>query len=161
MGISLFSARIWGVLAGAGLATCSTLLYRELFRKGGLLAGLITLGTVTVAIEGRRAMLDLPMAFFTAMAVLFALKWGRTERPVWILLSAFTLGLSFLVKGPVGLGLFVVAALSALFVFKKWHLLTSRWAPPSPGHPLVGLRMPALAYHYGLSLARFSSGHGQ
>ena len=138
LGISLFSARIWGVLAGAGLATCSTLLYRELFRKGGLLAGLITLGTVTVAIEGRRAMLDLPMAFFTAMAVLFALKWGRTERPVWILLSAFTLGLSFLVKGPVGLGLFAVAALSALFVFKKWHFLTSHW-----GHFLLAILLLA------------------
>ena len=37
-GIHLFSARIWGVLAGAGLATCSALLYRELFRKNGLLS---------------------------------------------------------------------------------------------------------------------------
>ena len=95
LGINLFSARIWGVLAGAGLAACSTLLYRELFRKSGLLAGLITLSIITVAIEGRRAMLDLPMAFFTAMAVLFALKWGKTERPGWILFSAFTWGFRF------------------------------------------------------------------
>ena len=50
-GIHPFSARIWGVLAGAGLAACSVLLYRELFRKGGLLAGLITLSVITVAIE--------------------------------------------------------------------------------------------------------------
>ncbi len=127
-GIHPFSARIWGVLAGAGLAACSALLYRELFRKSGLLAGLITLSVITVAIEGRRAMLDLPMAFFTSMAVLYALKWGKSGRAGWILLSALSLGFSFLVKGPVGIGLFFAASLSALFVFKKWRFLVSHWA---------------------------------
>jgi 4-amino-4-deoxy-L-arabinose transferase-like glycosyltransferase len=127
LGINLFAARIWGVLAGAGLAACSTLLYRELFRKGGILAGLITLGTISVAIEGRRAMLDLPLAFFTAMAVLFAIKWGKSGRLRWILLAALSLGLSFLVKGPVGMILFGVAAVSALFLFKRWHFVASDW----------------------------------
>jgi 4-amino-4-deoxy-L-arabinose transferase-like glycosyltransferase len=127
LGINLFAARIWGVLAGAGLAACSTLLYRELFRKSGILAGLITLGTISVAIEGRRAMLDLPLAFFTAMAVFFALKWGKSGRLGWILLAALSLGLSFLVKGPVGMILFGVSAVSALFVFKKWQFFASHW----------------------------------
>jgi len=77
LGINLFAARIWGVLAGAGLAVCSLLIYRELFKKSGILAGLITLATLTVAIEGRRAMLDLPLTFFTAMALFFAIKWGE------------------------------------------------------------------------------------
>ncbi|MBW2112472.1 MAG: glycosyltransferase family 39 protein [Deltaproteobacteria bacterium] len=112
LGIGLFSARIWGVLAGAGLAACSTLLYRELFRRSGLLAGLITLASIAVVIEGRRAMLDLPLAYFTAMAVFFAIRWGKTGNQGWILLSGLSLGLSFLVKGPVGMVLFVVASLS-------------------------------------------------
>ena len=112
---------------GAALAACSCLLYRELFRKSGLLAGLITLATLTVAIEGRRAMLDLPLALFTAMAVYFALKWGKSGRLGWILSSALCLGLSFLVKGPVGIILFTVAAFSALWVFGKWQFLLSHW----------------------------------
>ena len=75
LGINLFAARIWGVLSGAGLAMCSCLLYRALFRKGGILAGLITLATIAVAVEGRRAMLDLPFAFFTSMARLHTSLW--------------------------------------------------------------------------------------
>lgn len=126
-GISLFAARIWGVLAGAGLAACSALLYRELFKRSGILAGLITLGTISVAIEGRRAMLDLPLAFFTALAVYFAVRWGRSGRPAWILWAAFSLGLSFLVKGPVGIILFAVAAAGAIIVFRRWHFLASNW----------------------------------
>lgn len=123
LGIGLFSARIWGVLAGAGLAACSTLLYRELFRRSGLLAGLITLASIAVVIEGRRAMLDLPLAYFTAMAVFFAIRWGKTGNQGWILLSGLSLGLSFLVKGPVGMVLFVVASLTALWVFRKWRFV--------------------------------------
>ena len=128
LGINLFAARIWGVLAGAGLAACSTLLFRELFKKSGILAGLITLATLTVAIEGRRAMLDLPLTFFTAMALFFAIKWGKSGRQGWILLSGFSIGLSFLVKGPVGMILFAVACFSALFVFRKWDFFASNWA---------------------------------
>ena len=128
LGINLFAARIWGVLSGAGLAVCSLLIYRELFKKSGILAGLITLATLTVAIEGRRAMLDLPLTFFTAMALFFAIKWGKSGRQGWILLSGFSLGLSFLVKGPVGIILFAVASLSALFVFREWAFLASNWA---------------------------------
>jgi len=126
LGISLFAARIWGVFSGAALASCSALLYRVLFKKSGILAGLITLATITVAVEGRRAMLDLPLAFFTCMGVFFALKWGKSGSIWWILLAALSLGLSFLTKGPVGIILFGVAAVSALFIFKKWSYVLSR-----------------------------------
>lgn len=127
-GINLFAARIWGVLSGAGLAMSACLLYRELFKKSGMLAGLITLATISVAIEGRRAMLDLPLAFFTSMAVYFAIGWGRSGRQGWILLAAVFLGLSFMVKGPVGIVLFAVGAFSALFVFGKWSFALSHWS---------------------------------
>ncbi|MDZ7698350.1 MAG: glycosyltransferase family 39 protein [Deltaproteobacteria bacterium] len=125
LGINLFAARIWGVLAGAGLALCAALLYRELFKKSGILAGLITLGTISVAIEGRRAMLDLPLAFFTASAVYLAIRWGKSGKPGWLLSAAGALGLSFLIKGPVGIILFTVAAMVALFVYNKWRFLFS------------------------------------
>ena len=74
-GVHLISARIWGVLSGAGLALCACLFSRELFRRDGLLAGLLALATMGVAVEGRRAMLDLPCALFSTLAVLFLVKW--------------------------------------------------------------------------------------
>ncbi len=124
-GINLWAARIWGVLSGAGLAMSSCLLYRGLFRRSGILAGLITLATISVAIEGRRAMLDLPLAFLTSMAVYYAIGWGRSGRQGPILLSALFLGLSFLVKGPVGIVIFAVGGISALIVFGKWSFALS------------------------------------
>jgi 4-amino-4-deoxy-L-arabinose transferase-like glycosyltransferase len=126
-GINLISARIWGVLSGAGLAAATCLLYRILFSRKGVLSGLICLATISVAIEGRRAMLDLPLAFFSTTAVYFALRWGKSGHIGWILLSAFSLGISFLIKGPVGLGFFATAAISALFLFRKWRFALSNW----------------------------------
>ena len=127
-GINLFAARIWGVLSGAGLAACSCLLYRALFKRSGMLAGLIALATVAVAVEGRMAILDLPLAFLTCMAVYFALRWGQSAHVGWVLLSALCLGLSFLLKGPVGFVFFGAAALGALFVFGRWHFIVSHWS---------------------------------
>ena len=127
-GINLFAARIWGVLSGAGLAACSCLLYRVLFKKSGMLAGLIALATVAVAVEGRMAILDLPLAFLACMAVYLALRWGQSAHRGWLWLSAFCLGLSFLLKGPAGFVFFGVAALGALFVFGRWHVVVFRWS---------------------------------
>jgi 4-amino-4-deoxy-L-arabinose transferase-like glycosyltransferase len=127
-GINLFAARIWGVLAGAGLAACSCLLYRALFKRSGMLAGLITLATVAVAVESRMAILDPPLAFLTCMAVYFALRWGQSARIAWALVSALFLGLSFLLKGPVGFFFFGAAAIGALFVFGWWRLFVSYWS---------------------------------
>jgi len=126
-GIHLFSARIWAVLSGAGLALCAALLSRRLFRRSGMLAGLLTLSTLAVAVEGRRAMLDLPLAALTGFAVYFALCWGRTGRWAWILAAALSLGLSAMVKGPIGLMFFSAAALTALGVFGRWRWVLGRW----------------------------------
>jgi len=128
LGINLFAARIWGVLAGAGLAACSCLLYRALFKRSGMLAGLITLATVAVAVESRMAILDLPLAFLTCMAVYLGLRWGQSAHVGWALGSALFLGLSFLLKGPVGFVFFGAAAIGALFVFGWWRLFISCWS---------------------------------
>ena len=126
-GIGLPGARIWGVLAGAGLALCAALLSRRLFGRSGLLAALITLSTIAVTVEGRRAMLDLPMATLVSFAVYFAVRWGETGRRAWILASSLSLGLSTLVKGPIGLIFFAAAAFSALWVFEKWRFAAAHW----------------------------------
>lgn len=129
-GVGLVSARIWGVLSGAGLALCACLFSRELFGRDGLLAGLLALATMGVAIEGRRAMLDLPSAFFSTLAVLCFLKWLRRtdSSSAWnILLSAFLLGLSFLTKGPVGFLFFGAGLLACFVVFRARGILIRQW----------------------------------
>ena len=122
-GINLVSARIWAVLAGAGLCLCSCLLSRELSRSNGLLAGLLTMGCVGVAIEARQAMLDLPLAVFSSFAVLFWLRWIKREKLFDLLVSAAWVGLSFLMKGPVGFFFFVAGAVAALWAFDAWKIL--------------------------------------
>lgn len=127
-GVHLVSARMWGVLAGAGLGLCACLFARELSRTDGLLAGLLTLGSLGVAVEARQAMLDLPLALCSALAVLHWVRWVRRQRLREALLSGIWLGLSFLAKGPVGFFFFFVGALSAFWVFQAWRVLTgSAW----------------------------------
>ncbi len=126
-GINLVSARIWGVLAGAGLAVCACLFSRELFHRSGLLAGLLALATMGIAVEGRRAMLDLPAALFSTMAVLFFLKWQKGRLLLCLLGAAFSLGLSFLTKGPVGFLFFGVGAIACLLILKSEKLVTGYW----------------------------------
>jgi 4-amino-4-deoxy-L-arabinose transferase-like glycosyltransferase len=134
-GVHLLAARIWGVLSGAGLAACACLFSRQLFRKDGLLAGLLALATMGVAVEGRRAMLDLPSALFSTLAVLCFVKWGsgaqrnQTGRGslLLILFSAFLLALSFLTKGPVGFLFFGSGVVAWLAVFRRGIFLAKNW----------------------------------
>lgn len=125
-GVHLVCARMWGVLAGAGLGLCAGLFARELSRSNGLLAGLLTLGSLGVAIEARQAMLDLPLALFSALAVLSWVRWLRRERLADAAWSGFWLGLSFLTKGPVGWLFFFTGAVAALWVFQAWPVVARR-----------------------------------
>lgn len=123
VGINLLAARIWGVLAGAGLGVVACLMERQLFRTSGLLAGVLTLASVGVAAEARQAMLDLPLALLAALAVLQLLRWLQAPAVGTLLLGAVWLGLSFLVKGPVGLLFFLTATVAGLVSFQRWGLL--------------------------------------
>ncbi len=125
-GVNLISARIWAALAGAGLCLCACLLARQLSRSNGLLAGLLAMGCVGVAIEARQAMLDLPLAVFSSFAVLFWLRWIKREKLFDIVVCALWVGLSFLMKGPVGLFFFFAGALAALWAFDAWKVLLRR-----------------------------------
>jgi 4-amino-4-deoxy-L-arabinose transferase-like glycosyltransferase len=128
-GVNLVAARMWGVLAGAGLALCACLFAREFSRSDGALAGGLTLASLGLAIEARQAMLDLPLALFAALAVLFWVRWLRRDRWGDLAASGVALGLAFLAKGPVGWLFFLTGALAALWVFQAWLLLGRRAIP--------------------------------
>lgn len=123
MGVNLVSARVWAVLAGAGLALVACLLERELFRTSGLLAGLLSLSSIGLAASARQAMLDLPLAFFAALAVWQFIRWQRTRGVGDLLGCALWLGIAFLLKGPVGMLFFLAGAGGALWATGTWRLL--------------------------------------
>lgn len=150
LGINLIAARLWGVLSGASLAVCSCLISRELFGKSGLLAGLMTLGTVGVAIQGRLAMIDLPLAFSVSLAVYLSLKWWKSGYWHLILGASLCLGAAFLLKGPIGFYFFAIAAITGLIVFRGWNILFVRL------HQVVasGMLILAVSLPWPLAMAR-------
>lgn len=125
-GVNLVAARLWAVLAGAGLCLCTCLLARELSRSNGLLAGLLAMGSIGVAIEARQAMLDLPLATFSALGVLFWIRWVKREKGFDLIASAVWVGLSFLMKGPVGFFFFLAGAIATLWMFNAWKIILRR-----------------------------------
>jgi len=116
-GVSLVAARIWGVLAGAGMAVGACLLARDLHRSTGLLAGLLTLGCLGVAAQARQAMLDLPLGMLVSFALLCGIRWVRDPRWTTAAAAAAWLGLSFLMKGPVGIFFFAAGMVAAAICF--------------------------------------------
>jgi len=109
-GVHLWAARLVGVLSGAGMAALTAKLYKRLFGRSGFLAGILVLATAGVAVEGRRAMLDLPLGFFCLWSVYLALAAHQDgNRNLWIG-SGAALAAATLAKGPQSL-IFVLPAL--------------------------------------------------
>jgi len=119
LGISLFSARLVGVLFGCLFVLATVAVARQLTANWRLsfLAGFILLGMFGMATESRRFMLDLPTAVFAALAFWAFLRWAANlaittqDKPTTLLswccsnaflfLAVFFLAAGFLVKGPV------------------------------------------------------------
>ena len=125
-GVSLLSGRIIGVFFAALLTVVCSLIAWCLFRDKQvmLFAGLIVLGSIGIMIDGRRLMLDIPVAAMSALAILLLLYWINYERALYIIGSGVSLGLAFLIKGPVAF-FFYFAALLALLIAvpASWNLL--------------------------------------
>lgn len=113
-GVSLVAARSSGVLAGAALAAFTAALYRRLFGASGLVAGLLVLGSLGVAVDSRRCMLDVPLATFVTLAVLAGVRWGQEGRHRDLALCAAALTLAFLTKGPAAWLFFGIPSLAAV-----------------------------------------------
>ncbi len=117
LGVSLFSGRIIGVLFAALLTVVAALLAWSLFKvkRTMLFSGLIILGSLGVMIDGRRLMLDIPVAALSGLAILFLVYWRTYGRLVDVIVSGAVLGLAFLLKGPVAF-VFYLAAFAALMI---------------------------------------------
>ncbi|WFB34478.1 glycosyltransferase family 39 protein [Kiritimatiellota bacterium B12222] len=110
LGIHLWSARLVGVLSGAGMATITALFHQRLFKRSGFWAGIAVLATAGVAVEGRRAMLDMPLGFFSLLCVYLALAAYQDRKHYLYACSGIALAAATLSKGPQSL-LFAVPAL--------------------------------------------------
>lgn len=155
-GVSLLSARgiavalaTLFVLAAAGIARKLTRSHRV-----GLFSGLVLLGCMGLATEGRRVMLDIPTAAFSAAAFWAFLAWLDTRRKRFLVPASILLACALLTKGPVGavvfgggglallicnpearaavfrhLGVLVLFALLALGLAGSWYLYAYQVAP--------------------------------
>ncbi|MEA1890335.1 MAG: glycosyltransferase family 39 protein [Pseudomonadota bacterium] len=113
-GISLVSARMIGVFFAAILVVTTAALswFSNKDKKMAILTGLVTLGMAGVMIDGRRYLLDIPVAAFSGLSILFLLLWDRKSSFIYLFTSMIFLGLAFLTKGPVTLIFYLAAIVS-------------------------------------------------
>src|SRR5215207_4140705 len=102
-----FSARLGSALSGIGLVLVVAACGRRWFDETtGLLAGAITATSFGYFALARMALPDLPLAFFTTVAIwaAFVATLERERHPRrWLLLAATAAALGFLTKGPLAL----------------------------------------------------------
>lgn len=133
-GISLVSARMIGVFFAAILVVTTAALswFLNKDKNMAILSGLITLGMAGVMIDGRRYLLDIPVAAFSGLSILFFLLWDRKFSFFYLVISMLFLGLAFLTKGPVTLIFYLAAVVSwvltrpANTTLRPWYW--QRWA---------------------------------
>ena len=116
-GISLVSARIVGVLSAALLIISAAGIARQLAGKAesGLIAGCILLGCLGIATEGRRFMLDMPVAALSSAAFWSLLTWIKFRRFYQLTVTSLLLVAGFLTKGPIVALVFGGGCLALLF----------------------------------------------
>jgi 4-amino-4-deoxy-L-arabinose transferase-like glycosyltransferase len=114
-GVSEFAARVPAALAGLGLSLV-TYLYGRRVTDGAtaLLAGAIAATSFGYFSMARQSLPDLPLAFFITCATWALLESidavDRRSRRRWAIGAAAAMAGAFLVKGPVGIALPVIAA---------------------------------------------------
>ncbi|HJW24207.1 MAG TPA: glycosyltransferase family 39 protein [Rhodocyclaceae bacterium] len=137
-GISLTSARLVATLFAALLVAATAGIARRLTREShtGLVAGLILLTFLGLHTEGRRFMLDVPVAACSTAAFWSLLAWLDNRRWPWLTLTALLLAAGFLLKGPVvtlvfGGGVLALLAsrrLSPASLLPQWRSLAANVA---------------------------------
>ncbi len=139
LGISLFNARLLGALFATLLVVATAGIARRLAERPetGLIAGAILLGCLGMATEGRRFMLDVPVAALSAAAFWALLIWLDNWRTRWLTASTLLLAAGFLTKGPI-VALVCGAGCLALLASGRLRpaMLRGHW-PALLGHALL------------------------
>lgn len=141
-GISLASARALAVAFAALLVVSTAGIARRLAGRpdSGLIAGAVMLGCLGLATEGRRFMLDVPVAALSTAAFWAFLHWLDFRRFFALTASTVLLAAGFLVKGPIVALVFGGGILGLLAVRRlPWSRLRQHF--------------PALALHAALGAA--------
>ncbi len=102
-GISLVSARFVAVLFAALLVVSTAGIARRLsgHAQTGWIAGCVLLGCLGMASEGRRFMLDVPVAALSTAAFWSLLAYLDFGQKRWLTATALLLAAGFLTKGPI------------------------------------------------------------
>jgi len=111
--VTFWAARLPSLLLGVTFAYLVATLYTDFFRRDRLLPFLITVSLLTIAVESRRAMLDLPVGVCTVAAVVSWFRQQRDPKCYWWLVTALAVSAGFYFKGPVALW-FIATGVSAL-----------------------------------------------
>lgn len=116
-GISLLSARLAGVLFAALFVVATAGIARRLSGnpQTAWVAGGILLGCLGMASEGRRFMLDVPVAALSTAAFWTFLIWLEARRTRWLTATTLLLAAGFLTKGPIVALVFGGGCLALLF----------------------------------------------
>ena len=145
-GATEWAARFWSALSGLGLVLVTWLASRRLLGDGraAWLAGAVTATCYGYFEMARNALPDLPLAFCITVAIFAALAAVDASRTAdaandtrlrWCILSGFSVGLGFLLKGPVAIAVPVIVLLPIFW-------LENREAEP----PHIGARHIAAAF---------------
>lgn len=135
-GSSPLSLRIWGIVSAVLLALVAAAIGRKSSGTSGVLIFVMLIGTIGLATESRRAMLDVPMAFLLLLSVERGLHWRSHGGPWRAVTAGILLAMATLIK-PTAL-LFGATALISLF------LLGTRRSPHAKLHHLLYMMMALL-----------------
>jgi len=94
--VFILTVRFINVFLSAGIVALGYLLTRLV--GGGVFAALIAAGLVIssseIALNARIAHDDIPLAFFTTLAVLLLVQYRKTRKDLWLFLTFFAIGLA-------------------------------------------------------------------
>lgn len=152
-GVSLTSARLVGVIFASVLvgstAALSLLINKD--KQQAFLTGLVMLGMAGIMIDGRRFLLDIPVAAFSGVSILFLLLWDRLRSFSCLIASMIFLGLAFLIKGPVTFIFYFPALIAWLITRPKSSPQPWNWGQWTASLMIVGLIvLPWYLYLYQL-----------
>lgn len=102
-GVNPFAARLPAALLAIATILLTTMIGARVWgKRAGFLAGLALATSLQMAMIGRMGIMDVPLTFLIAAAILAYAQWRRHGRPLAAALFGLLTGLGFLLKGLAG-----------------------------------------------------------